>query len=765
MAFIDPQGRPVPADGIKPRGVGAWHVDAAENVLVLELREEAGGPVGFASSCFEKAEIQCSRGGEADALLVRARPVSDRDWEQLPASLDTPITLRLERFLLRLFGKAVSASDGTPIEQGVIRAQGPAEGPQEAEAQLGDGGSFTFSWPACNDPVELRLRIDGDIFDSQRKFSLPAGGSGLEGSRDVDLGEVAFEVRGSRGPAARAKEERGPPMVKVDLTKALLPLLVAPAAMAAWSPGPSLPEPRSDAGIAVGAADEIVVTGGCVREGGGGRPRAQVFVLDRGAAGWRVGPSLAEARAGHAVALDSKGRVFAIGGLGGAAGNTILASVETRDPVTGLWTFVAPLPVPTMAHKAVTAPDGKIWVLGGFRDLMFTAPINEVHIYDPVADAWSPGPSMLTPRGLHGAVVDPEGRIYAIGGAYTNGEVEVFDPAVGEWRSLPPLTQHPQNIGAAAVDPCGFIYVFGGYPYTPAVERYDPRDRVWDSADFLSTSRSNMGAATIRDGTIYVIGGTWEYDPVDTVDTLRVPCLQLEGSQRDWIPVSSSASKGILATSPEPIAGFSFGMRLDGTCGSIRIATMRLGSDTPVARPEYWAVSLYPELRAATAACIYSSDLSQWLPAGGGQEIARIVFSASKEDLGADCEISFAEGIGSPSAPIALLDANGVSHAPAVRPAALRVVEGFRRGESNGDGRVDIGDAVSAILQAFGGGASLCLDATDIDDDGRLTIQDAIYLLSWLFLSGRAIPEPGPFACGPDPTDDAIDCTAYAACE
>ena len=67
-------------------------------------------------------------------------------------------------------------------------------------------------------------------------------------------------------------------------------------------------------------------------------------------------------------------------------------------------------------------------------------------------------------------------------------------------------------------------------------------------------------------------------------------------------------------------------------------------------------------------------------------------------------------------------------------------------------------DPVALLEFLFGGaGALRCPDAADADDDGRLTITDAVVLLDFLFQSGEgpAAPSPDP---GPDPTDDALGC-------
>ncbi|MBI4600462.1 MAG: hypothetical protein HY721_00740 [Planctomycetes bacterium] len=85
----------------------------------------------------------------------------------------------------------------------------------------------------------------------------------------------------------------------------------------------------------------------------------------------------------------------------------------------------------------------------------------------------------------------------------------------------------------------------------------------------------------------------------------------------------------------------------------------------------------------------------------------------------------------------------------------------FRRGDSDGDGKLNVTDAVWAILAALGrlGRDVACEDALDASDDGRLDLSDAILVLQHLFSRGPAPPEPG-LLCGPDPTVDGLSCAA-----
>jgi len=80
----------------------------------------------------------------------------------------------------------------------------------------------------------------------------------------------------------------------------------------------------------------------------------------------------------------------------------------------------------------------------------------------------------------------------------------------------------------------------------------------------------------------------------------------------------------------------------------------------------------------------------------------------------------------------------------------------FRRGDSNGDGVVDISDAIGLLGFLFlGDDAPPCPDAADAVDEGEPSISAAIFILSFLFQGGRPMPQPFP-DCGEDPSGDAL---------
>src|SRR5207247_7716497 len=100
------------------------------------------------------------------------------------------------------------------------------------------------------------------------------------------------------------------------------------------------------------------------------------------------------------------------------------------------WSSLAPLPAPRAGKlSAVTAPDGRIYAMGGINGVTTVATVDA---YDPCADTWTPVASMPTPRRFLDAVRGRGGIIYALGGTVGSvgfpgmqevTTVEAYDPS------------------------------------------------------------------------------------------------------------------------------------------------------------------------------------------------------------------------------------------------------------------------------------------------------------------------------------------------
>ena len=89
----------------------------------------------------------------------------------------------------------------------------------------------------------------------------------------------------------------------------------------------------------------------------------------------------------------------------------------------------------------------------------------------------------------------------------------------------------------------------------------------------------------------------------------------------------------------------------------------------------------------------------------------------------------------------------------------------FIRGDANGDGSINIADAIKSLGFLFLNDSVDCLDSADVGDDGAIDIADPIALLTELFVSGSSPPPPPPYPdCGFDPTTDDNHCWDYFVC-
>ncbi len=89
---------------------------------------------------------------------------------------------------------------------------------------------------------------------------------------------------------------------------------------------------------------------------------------------------------------------------------------------------------------------------------------------------------------------------------------------------------------------------------------------------------------------------------------------------------------------------------------------------------------------------------------------------------------------------------------------SLRSDVPFIRGDTNGDGAVDVVDACNIFAYLFGKAeAPPCGDAWDANDDGWINIADGMRIIGSFCLGGRRMPPPSG-APGNDPTSDDLGC-------
>lgn len=295
-----------------------------------------------------------------------------------------------------------------------------------------------------------------------------------------------------------------------------------------------------------------------------------------------------------ATAAVVRGQVYLFGGVSeaGAAGPRGIDEVLSFDAATGRWTEHAPLP--GQRGGAGTALIGdRVYLVGGsvFPEQKIS---RDVLIYDPSADSWSRGPSLVherscaavfaTSRGimafegiredrygtatierlernewrvvgetgfprLQGSSVEFGGKFYFFGGidgARGHGMVRVsssdaYDPATERWTRLAPMPTARRDAAAAVLG--GKIYVVGGEDGArmglSTVEIYDPAGGTWTTAPSLPEPRIFAAAAALS-GRLYIFGGS----PDGRSGTATVQVY--DPDSRSWTVY------GGFPTSPEP---------------------------------------------------------------------------------------------------------------------------------------------------------------------------------------------------------------------
>jgi hypothetical protein len=228
------------------------------------------------------------------------------------------------------------------------------------------------------------------------------------------------------------------------------------------------------------------------------------------------GTSMNANRSLHTQTMLQDGRYLIAGGVDRF--NNPQASCEVYDPVTDTFTLVASMVSPRMGHTATLLPDGRVFASGGLAAMTVTPSpayaifdtTNSTEIYDPVADTWTAGPNLRTPRAAHAAMLRPDGRVILCGGISWDNLIivrlpavrattDVFDPVTNTIAAGPAMTTPRSLTDATAIGSDRWLLAGGistltltnvGTP-TAAAEIYDAVANTWTAAGSMATARGN----------------------------------------------------------------------------------------------------------------------------------------------------------------------------------------------------------------------------------------------------------------------------------
>lgn len=212
------------------------------------------------------------------------------------------------------------------------------------------------------------------------------------------------------------------------------------------------------------------------------------------------------------------GKLYLIGGRGDKP-------VEEYDPATQQWRTMSMPPMEIHHFQAVSYKE-KIYIIGALSGpYPHEVPLSHVYIFDPKTDSWEKGHEIPEERrrGAAGLVVKDD-KFYLVAGikdghwADNRNYFDEYDPATGEWKTLPDLPRVRDHFQAVVVD--NKLYAVGGrksfakeghgFELTYAeVDVYDFKTNQWETlpqAHNLPTERA--GSSTIAyDGGFVVVGG------------------------------------------------------------------------------------------------------------------------------------------------------------------------------------------------------------------------------------------------------------------
>lgn len=190
-----------------------------------------------------------------------------------------------------------------------------------------------------------------------------------------------------------------------------------------------------------------------------------------------------------------------------ASGST--ASTPSPGPASEpAWTVLADAPLARL-EMATAAHDGRIWLAGGLSPL--GEAVAEVEIFDPASGEWTSGP--LLPTGVHHAALVSDGdRLLLIGGylGATFGQPTDIVLALADgadvWEPGPSLPD-PRGAGAAAWDGTRVVYAGGVGPGGVSGDVFALTDGAWDRIGAMPRAREHLAAASDGDGRTWLLGG------------------------------------------------------------------------------------------------------------------------------------------------------------------------------------------------------------------------------------------------------------------
>lgn len=178
---------------------------------------------------------------------------------------------------------------------------------------------------------------------------------------------------------------------------------------------------------------------------------------------------MSQARFEHSATLLQDGRVLIAGGHPNCALPTT-DTVEIYDPASKLFTPTGSMVIARAGHTETLLPDGRVLFTGGSptNACAPTGQVDTAEIFDPVTGTSVMLPDRLcSPKSQHSALSLPDGRVLIAGGWAVDGQesatdcADLFDPETGGIVELPAMTAARGEFPMVAL-PDGRVLLAGG---------------------------------------------------------------------------------------------------------------------------------------------------------------------------------------------------------------------------------------------------------------------------------------------------------------
>lgn len=333
-------------------------------------------------------------------------------------------------------------------------------------------------------------------------------GSGKQFDATVSVERCAVD-RDPRPPWGRAVTAPGAASctVRVAWPEVALPALLDPSWAATTG---SMTTTRSWHVANLLGSGKVLLAGGSYKTGASTTFLASAELYDPVTKTFAATGAMTTARANHASAMLSDGKVLVAGGQ--SAG--ILASGETYDPALGTWTATGPMVSARHRHAMISLGTTGVLVAGGASA---TEPLATAELYFPATRSFSGTGTMTWPR--RDLTLSPlsGGKVLAAFGwanKWPNvdlSQVEVFEPLTGAWTAG--VDNSPsRSMHAAAVLSDGRILLAGGHSVGSSgnistASIFNPTTGAWTSGGSLSIRRQWHTLTAMSNGAVLAAGG------------------------------------------------------------------------------------------------------------------------------------------------------------------------------------------------------------------------------------------------------------------